>query len=149
MITGDGGRIREDPSTLTDTDNTTFEKKGGEKMRSKGLLLTQKRGEKKMKIITMVIVLLVSIAFAGTALAVPSGKTLEFPSTMGKVVFDGKIHADKGFKCGDCHTKIFPMKQTTITMAEINAGMECGVCHNGEKAFKASDPANCTKCHKK
>jgi c(7)-type cytochrome triheme protein len=149
MITGDGGGMREDPSTVTDTDSTTFKKKGGETMRSKVLLLTQKGGEKKGKIIAMAIVLLVSIAFAGTALAVPSGKTLEFPGAMGKVVFDGKIHADKGFKCGDCHTKIFPMKRTTLTMAEINAGKECGACHNGEKAFKASDPANCTKCHKK
>jgi c(7)-type cytochrome triheme protein len=141
--------MREDPSTVTDTDSTTFEKKGGETMRSKDLSHAQKGAEKKRKIITMAIVLLVSIAFAGTALAVPSGKTLEFPSAMGKVIFDGKIHADKGFKCGDCHTKIFPMKQTTLTMAEINAGKECGACHNGEKAFKASDPANCTKCHKK
>jgi c(7)-type cytochrome triheme protein len=150
MISGDGGRMTEDPSAATDTDNVTFEKKGGEKMRSKDLVLTQERGEKKMmKMITMAIVLLVSIAFVGTALAVPAGKTLEFPSAMGKVVFDGRIHADKGFKCGDCHTKIFPMKQTTLSMDEINAGKECGTCHNGEKAFKASDPANCAKCHKK
>jgi c(7)-type cytochrome triheme protein len=149
MTTGDLGKIKEDPSTAADTDNMTLEKKGGGKMRSKCFLFTQKKGEKKMKIIAMATVFLVSIASAGTVLAVPAGKTLEFPSAMGKVVFDGKTHADKGFKCGDCHTKIFPMKQTTMTMEEINAGKECGACHNGEKAFKASDPANCTKCHKK
>jgi c(7)-type cytochrome triheme protein len=141
--------MKEDPSTATDTDNVTSERKGGEKMRSNSFFAIQDRGEKKMKIIATATVLLVSIAFVGTALAVPAGKTLEFPSAMGKVVFDGKIHADKGFKCGDCHTKIFPMKQTTLTMDEINAGRECGACHNGEKAFKASDPANCAKCHKK
>ncbi len=109
----------------------------------------QKKGDKRMKTITMATVLLASLAFAGTALAVPPGITLDFPSPMGKVVFSGKVHADKGFKCSDCHTKIFPMKKTTLTMAEINAGKECGTCHNGTKAFKASDPANCTKCHKK
>jgi c(7)-type cytochrome triheme protein len=135
---------------MTDTDDAAFERKGGEKVRSGNVLtFTQKRGDKRMKIITMAMVLLVSLAFAGTALAVPPSMTLEFPSPMGKVVFSGKVHADKGFKCGDCHTKIFPMKKTTLTMAEINAGKECGTCHNGEKAFKASDPANCTKCHTK
>ncbi len=102
-----------------------------------------------MKTITMAMAFLASLAFAGSALAVPPGRTLEFPSTMGKVVFSGKIHADKGFKCGDCHTKIFPMKQTTLTMADINAGKACGTCHNGDKAFKANDPANCSKCHQK
>jgi c(7)-type cytochrome triheme protein len=34
-------------------------------------------------------------------------------------------------------------------MAEMNAGKNCGACHNGEKAFKSSDAANCGKCHKK
>jgi c(7)-type cytochrome triheme protein len=135
---------------VTDTDNTAFKKEGGEKMRSgSSTTFTQKKGDKRMKIITLAMVFLASVVFAGTALAVPAGKTLEFPSPMGKVIFSGQVHADKGFKCGDCHTKIFPMKQTTLTMAEINAGKECGTCHNGEKAFKASDPANCTKCHKK
>jgi c(7)-type cytochrome triheme protein len=142
--------MRHDLITATDTDDTTLEREGGEKMRSgSSTAFTQKRGDTRMKIITMAMVLLVSAAFAGTALAVPAGKTLEFPSPMGTVIFSGTVHADKGFKCGDCHTKIFPMKQTTLTMAEINAGKECGTCHNGEKAFKASDPANCTKCHKK
>jgi hypothetical protein len=73
-------------------------------------VFTQKRGDEKMKIFIMTAVFLVSVAFAGTALAVPSGKTLEFSSPMGKVVFSGTVHAEKGFKCGDCHTKIFPMK---------------------------------------
>jgi c(7)-type cytochrome triheme protein len=34
-------------------------------------------------------------------------------------------------------------------MAEMNEGKYCGVCHNGQEAFKSSDPANCGKCHKK
>jgi c(7)-type cytochrome triheme protein len=38
---------------------------------------------------------------------------------------------------------------TEIKMADMNAGKNCGTCHNGEKAFKSSEMANCKKCHKK
>jgi c(7)-type cytochrome triheme protein len=102
-----------------------------------------------MKIMAMMTVVLFLLSFAGMAFAVPPGKTVEWDTPSGKVVFDGKVHADKGFKCSDCHTKIVPMKKTTFTMADIGAGKECGACHNGEKAFKANAPENCAKCHKK
>ena len=107
--------------------------------------------EVKMKKTVVAVVVLVIVAFVGSALAVPPGKTVEFAGgSAGKVVFDGKIHADKGLKCNDCHTKIFPMKKGgTYTMADMNAGKNCGECHNGTKAFKSSDAANCAKCHKK
>jgi c(7)-type cytochrome triheme protein len=93
----------------------------------------------------------------GSAMAVAPGKTVEFaPKGADKVVFDGKVHADKGAKCNDCHKDpaLFPMKTEAkgapkLTMAAINAGKECGACHDGKKAFKSSDPANCAKCHKK
>ena len=104
-----------------------------------------------MRLTILVLGLLVTVAFIGNALAVGPGKTVEYAGgSVGKVIFDGKAHADKGFKCTDCHTKIFPMKKTEgIKMADMNAGKSCGVCHNGEKAFKTNDPANCSKCHKK
>jgi c(7)-type cytochrome triheme protein len=107
--------------------------------------------EVKMKKTVLAVVVLVIVAFVGSALAVPPGKTVEFAGgSAGKVVFDGKIHADKGLKCNDCHTKIFPMKKGgTYKMADMNAGKACGECHNGTKAFKTSDAANCAKCHKK
>ncbi len=89
----------------------------------------------------------------GNVMAVPPGKTVEFASPMGKVTFDGKVHADKGLKCADCHVKpkLFEMKKggDKITMAAINEGKFCGACHNGTKAFAAKDPADCKKCHKK
>ena len=104
---------------------------------------------KLAKILAVSAVLMFSI---GSAMAVPSDKTLEFASPMGKVIFSGKVHADKGLKCTGCHTnpKLFTMKKGAdkITMDEINAGKFCGACHNGKKAFKASDEANCGKCHK-
>ena len=111
-----------------------------------------KKGGEQMKAITVILAILIAIAFVGNVMAVPAGKTAEFPGgDSGKVVFDGKVHADKGLKCNECHPKIFQMKKgsTKMTMADINAGKFCGECHNGTKAFKSSDAANCAKCHKK
>lgn len=104
-----------------------------------------------MRIIAAVAVLVI-IAFAGSALAVPPGKTVEYQGGgAGKVIFDGKLHADKGAKCNNCHPALFQMKRGAqkITMADMNAGKHCGACHNGTKAFKSGDAANCAKCHKK
>ena len=88
----------------------------------------------------------------GNVMAVPSGKTVEFASAQGKVTFDGKVHADKGLKCADCHTKpkLFEMKKSgaKITMAAMNEGKSCGACHDGKKAFSVKAPADCVKCHK-
>ena len=102
-------------------------------------------------LMTMCLAMVLSMS---NAMAAPPGKTVEFAGgDKGKVVFDGKIHADKGLKCGDCHTnpKLFAMKKGAdkITMDEIKAGKWCGACHDGKKAFKAGDEANCGKCHKK
>ena len=88
----------------------------------------------------------------GNVMAVPSGKTVEFAIARGKVTFDGKVHADKGLKCADCHTKpkLFEMKKggDKITMAAMNEGKSCGACHDGKKAFSVKAPADCVKCHK-
>jgi len=105
------------------------------------------------KLLVVAIVVVVSFVFSVSAFAVPAGKTVEFDGKgAGKVVFDGKTHADKGNKCADCHQSgIFKMKKgaDAITMKDINEGKFCGSCHNGTKAFKSSDAANCAKCHKK
>lgn len=111
-----------------------------------------------MKLIRIAIVALVTLVFISASFA--SMKTLTFPGgESGKVTFDGKAHNTKlgPGKCMTCHKdgNPFPMKapgaegSAKITMADINAGKFCGNCHNGTKAFKASDPANCGKCHKK
>jgi c(7)-type cytochrome triheme protein len=87
----------------------------------------------------------------GNVMAVPSGKTVEFASPKGKVIFDGKAHADKGLKCAECHTKpkLFEMKKggDKMTMAAMNEGKFCGTCHDGKKAFSVKAPADCVKCH--
>jgi c(7)-type cytochrome triheme protein len=101
------------------------------------------------KLLVIAIVMIVTFVLSVSAFAVPAGKTVDFAGgAAGKVVFDGKIHADKGLKCADCHPGNFKMKKggDVITMADINAGKSCGACHNGTKAFAAKD---CAKCHKK
>jgi c(7)-type cytochrome triheme protein len=111
-----------------------------------------KKGGDQVKAIIVILAILIAVAFVGNVMAVPSGKTVEFAGgDQGKVVFDGKAHADKGLKCNACHPKIFHMKKDAdkMTMADINAGKFCGECHNGTTAFKTSDAANCAKCHKK
>lgn len=104
-----------------------------------------------MRFAAVVALVLTAVLSFGSALAVPPGKNIEFAGGgKGKVVFDGKVHADKGLKCPDCHPKTFAMKKGTATMkmADMNEGKFCGTCHDGKKAFKANDDANCVKCHK-
>lgn len=88
-------------------------------------------------------------SMANFAFAVGSGKLVKFDGkTNGKVIFDGKTHADKGFKCADCHSKpkLFAMKKALLKMDNMKAGKSCGACHDGKKAFNVSE---CVKCHKK
>jgi c(7)-type cytochrome triheme protein len=105
------------------------------------------------KFFVLAIVVVVSFVLAVSAFAVPAGKTVEFAGgNAGKVVFDGKIHADKGAKCADCHQSgLFKMKKggDVMTMKDMDAGKFCGGCHNGTKAFSVKDAPNCGKCHKK
>jgi|SRR5208283_3962615 len=111
---------------------------------------------KEMRKVMLMVVMVATLCLITSAFA--SMKTLEFPDGKeGKVTFDGKMHNTKlgPGMCKECHPKIFPFKapgaegSAKITMEDINSGKFCGVCHNGTKAFKASDAANCSKCHKK
>ena len=110
------------------------------------------KGGEKMKILTIVLTLLIAVAFVGNAMAVGTGKTVEYAGgDAGKVVFDGKTHADKGGKCNDCHPKTFAMKKGSFKMLKADhvAGKLCGTCHDGTKAFGQEKPEDCAKCHKK
>ncbi len=105
-----------------------------------------------MKERIMFLGLILMLTVSGNALAVGSGKTLEFKgSPEGVVLFDGTAHKNAGLTCSDCHNpELFPkMKQGTvkITMNDLYAGKYCGRCHNGKKAFLIKD--NCTRCHHK
>ena len=105
------------------------------------------------KFFVLALVVVVTFAMAVSAIAVPAGKTVEYAGGgAGKVVFDGKTHADKGNKCADCHQSgLFKMKKGSdkLTMKDMQTGKNCGGCHNGTKAFGVKDAATCAKCHKK
>ena len=80
-----------------------------------------------------------------------------FTATMGNVTFDHAKHLEreKGV-CTGCHDALFPQSKAPIN---FKSGMHkpaeakkasCAACHvAGGKAFQASLPANCKKCHVK
>ncbi len=98
--------------------------------------------------LTLVCALVVLFAFVSVAMAVGPGKTVQFPNgKQGKVVFDGKSHADAKLTCKDCHPDPFAMKKSVkISKADHDSGKYCFKCHDGKKTFGSKD---CAKCHKK
>jgi len=71
--------------------------------------------------------------------------------SVGTVEFSHEAHLSTdaiGRNCPTCHNGIFnldPAKNPTYTMAEMEQGKSCGVCHNDEMAFSVAE--NCTTCH--
>lgn len=69
------------------------------------------------------------------------------PSTLFAAKYPHSAHT-QWLICGNCHPAIFPLKRgaspTVITMAKIQAGEQCGVCH-GKVAFGVE--GNCARCH--
>lgn len=104
-----------------------------------------------MKITTIILSVFVAIVFFGTALAVVPGKTVEYAGgDTGKVIFKGDTHSAKqGMKCNDCHPKPFVFKKGSfkMTLEDHYKAENCGVCHDGKKAFSQSTDADCGKCH--
>jgi c(7)-type cytochrome triheme protein len=98
------------------------------------------------RLLIFVVAVFFMVGLAGGALAVGTGKKVEyFEKTKGKVVFNGRTHVKA--KCKDCHPAPWKMKKgDKMTMANMKAGKKCGACHNGKKTFGLTD---CTKCHKK
>lgn len=111
-----------------------------------------------MKLATIILSILVAIAFVGSAMATPKGKIVEYPDgDQGKVIFNGDTHgAEQGLKCNNCHPKPFAMKKGAFKMTKADHGKPdlCGACHdgkehNGKVVFSQSTEADCGKCHKK
>jgi c(7)-type cytochrome triheme protein len=70
------------------------------------------------------------------------------PNKLFGVTFSHSAHTS-WLACVSCHPAIFPLRQakpTVITMAKIQAGQYCGVCH-GRVAFSAG--RDCSRCHTK
>lgn len=91
------------------------------------------------------------IVMSGAALAVSPGKRVEYEGgPLGKVVFSGAVHDEAGYRCMDCHNKVFSIRSSEkadITESAHVPGKLCGVCHNGEKSFSIQDRGGCDKCH--
>jgi c(7)-type cytochrome triheme protein len=102
-----------------------------------------------MKTKTAAVFLLLTAVLPGGVVAVPAGRELTWKSTQGTVVFSGKVHADHGLKCNDCHKELFKRKHGTaqMTMKELNEGKYCGSCHNGVRSFATTSASNCKRCH--
>lgn len=84
-------------------------------------------------------------ALASPAGATPGGKVLVYGGAgQGKVVFDGRLHASKGYGCKSCHADIFPArKKALISMDDHGNGKACFACHDGTTAS-----FECQSCHR-
>lgn len=73
-------------------------------------------------------------------------KTLRYGGGgQGTVVFDGPLHASKGFSCNDCHVSLFaPEQKSLISMQDHFRGVACFTCHNQVSASR-----DCGFCHRK
>ncbi|HXJ35582.1 MAG TPA: c(7)-type cytochrome triheme domain-containing protein [Candidatus Eisenbacteria bacterium] len=106
------------------------------------------------------IVVLVMLAMAlGRALAsAADGKpTVQLPAdrtfagaegSPGPVVFSHETHvAFSDGRCVACHPAPFRMLRPTggFTHAEMDAGRQCGICHDGKTARSVKD--DCDHCH--
>ena len=107
-----------------------------------------------MDIRGVIAAVLLALAPAGSALAVPSGMTVTYEGGgAGQVVFDGTLHAAKGYSCAVCHEghvfslPWFAKKKggDVITMKAITEGWSCGHCH----VVSMQDTLSCEKCHRK
>lgn len=95
---------------------------------------------------------LTAFAVAPQAYAIGGDQALVYRGgARGKVVFDGRVHAAKGFDCKTCHTSfegtdkvLFVTRKTAeITRADHDTDTKCFACHDGEKVF-----ATCGGCHR-
>lgn len=102
---------------------------------------------------------------AGAAAAAPDssvlrgGPQLKLPAdafyarTVGPdsgVVFNHRTHVQyEGNTCTGCHPKHFRLLSPVGTFAhrDMNAGLACGACHDGQKAFGVRESAACLTCH--
>jgi c(7)-type cytochrome triheme protein len=72
------------------------------------------------------------------------------PDAPGPVVFQHTTHVVlERWSCLACHPAPFRMLTSVLrpTHAQMDAGRECGLCHDGRRAFATSDSEACESCH--
>jgi c(7)-type cytochrome triheme protein len=99
------------------------------------------------RLTVMILAALLGTATIATALEL---KEITYTTAdAGKVVFSHKMHLQKktrttpNLNCKACHNSNME-KNVHYTMADMDKGKSCGMCHNGKKAFAL---ARCDKCH--
>jgi phosphate transport system substrate-binding protein len=88
----------------------------------------------------------VALVMAGTQVVAADGNNaLNYRGgAQGRVIFDGRTHAAKGFSCNTCHDRLFPTRRTgLIAFEDHGTNIKCFACHNGVKASNI-----CTDCHR-
>lgn len=105
-----------------------------------------------MKRTALILLVLVAVCVSSTVSArwIKDKVDLQTES-VGTVEFSHETHMAMdtiGRNCPTCHNGVFnldPAKNPTYTMAEMEQGKSCGVCHNDKMAFSVAE--NCTTCH--
>jgi c(7)-type cytochrome triheme protein len=94
---------------------------------------------------------LAGIAVAGSLPRLPADRALpQSGDSPGVVTFSHADHVDATRPdCTVCHPRLFPIlkgdSRPVIRHAEMEAGRQCGACHDGEHASGFDD---CTVCHR-
>lgn len=87
---------------------------------------------------------------AGEALKLPADVTYRGAAgSPGPVVFSHETHVPlTDTRCVACHPALFSILRPTrgITHDAMNAGRQCGACHDGSKASGVQ--ASCEHCHR-
>ncbi len=86
-----------------------------------------------------------AVATAGAS-AIPADLIMASPRA-GNVVFSHGVHMIFAEGCEECHLDPWPMKRGpsgSTTMEPMYEGESCGMCHDGTRAFAATD---CAECH--
>jgi thiosulfate reductase cytochrome b subunit len=88
----------------------------------------------------------------GIAHATGGGASLRYGGGgQGTVIFDGRLHASKGFRCNDCHSELFETRKVAhIKMADHFTDKACFKCHNNNNnTDKNTASRDCATCHRK
>jgi len=113
------------------------------------MLKTRMTSSKAVSAFLLFFAALCAIVFAAQALAVPDDEELIFEEGPKPVVFSGKVHADHGLKCNDCHASLFKKSKGNAKISfddHAEGSKYCFACHNGTKSFAATK-GSCAKCH--
>jgi c(7)-type cytochrome triheme protein len=106
-----------------------------------------------VSIVVVLVLALAASAAAQSALRLPPDFVFRgAEGSPGTVTFDHRSHLDeKKPACTTCHPAVFRILKTGGTVplrvdhASMDAGRQCGTCHNGTRAFGLDQ---CALCHR-